>query len=62
MAEAMAAELRGLQIPFFSIKPGLVDSSSETNSHSPSGEILTQEQLYGLQRRILELLQDLCKE
>ncbi|PLB54269.1 hypothetical protein P170DRAFT_442390 [Aspergillus steynii IBT 23096] len=62
MAEAMAAELRGLQIPFFSIKPGLVDSSSETNSHPLSGEILTREELSGLQRRILELLQDLCKE
>lgn len=62
MAEAMTAELRGLQIPFFSIKSGLVDSSSQNEPSAATGEILTKGELSALQLRMLELLQDLCKE
>ncbi|KAA8642137.1 hypothetical protein EYZ11_008970 [Aspergillus tanneri] len=62
MAEAMAAELRGLQIPFFSIKPALVTDSSNSDPSPPSSETLSPDELSALQRRMLELLQDLCKE
>ncbi|KAI9042243.1 uncharacterized protein KD926_005743 [Aspergillus affinis] len=62
MAEAMTGELRGLQIPFFSIKSALIDSSSNTNPTPSSGGLLPREELSSLQRRMLELLQDLCKE
>ncbi|GES63034.1 hypothetical protein ATEIFO6365_0002072400 [Aspergillus terreus] len=48
MADAMAAELRALRIPFFTVKPGAGG--------------LTAEALATLQRRMLELLQDLCGE
>ncbi|KAK1138985.1 hypothetical protein N8T08_001629 [Aspergillus melleus] len=62
MAEAMTAELRGLQIPFFSIQSGLVDSCSNTNPNPSSGGLLSRDELSAMQRRMLELLQDLCKE
>ncbi|KAL4893383.1 hypothetical protein BDV59DRAFT_178124 [Aspergillus ambiguus] len=49
MADAMTAELRALQIPFFALRP---DSAARA--------ALSPEELAALQRRMLELLQDLC--
>ncbi|OGM40188.1 hypothetical protein ABOM_010977 [Aspergillus bombycis] len=58
MADAMTGELRALQIPFFSIKPSLVfDSVGST--HLPG---IGRDELAALRRRMLELLQDFCKE
>ncbi|RAK76026.1 uncharacterized protein BO72DRAFT_381092 [Aspergillus fijiensis CBS 313.89] len=48
MADAMIAELRGLGIPFFNIRKDLT--------------LITRQDLLQLQRRILELLLDLCGE
>lgn len=58
MADAMMGELRVLQIPFFSIKSSLVlDSAGST--HLPG---IGRDELAVLRRRMLELLQDFCKE
>ncbi|KAJ5825916.1 hypothetical protein N7474_003054 [Penicillium riverlandense] len=57
MAETMAAELRGMGIPFFG--KGLVVRDEAVNDDKAK---LTASELHDLQRRMLELLQDLCKE
>lgn len=80
MAQALTLELRGLGVPFFSLRRDLVASSDDSDSkdisqgrgdrqeerhgHGENGErqMLTREELAVLQRRILELLVDLCKE
>jgi len=71
MADAMTAELRGLKIPFFVIQKSLIQESSELDSsEEPSAQgngcegssQVTKAELASLQRRMLELLQDLCKE
>ncbi|RAK99724.1 uncharacterized protein BO80DRAFT_426392 [Aspergillus ibericus CBS 121593] len=76
MSEAMGAELRTLRIPFFSIKKDLIsESTTKTpegarstsgNSYDPSKQLqllpLSREELSALQLRMLELLQDLCRE
>jgi hypothetical protein len=59
MAEAMAAELRGMGIPFFgTMRKGLVRNEAVNDDEAK----LTASELQDLQRRMLELLQDLCKE
>ncbi|KAF9886014.1 hypothetical protein FE257_012070 [Aspergillus nanangensis] len=74
MAEAMMLELRTLQIPFFNIKPQFVSDTPSRSSdqmgqvnpsmHSDSSgqQTLSREELSVLQKRMLELLQDLCRE
>jgi hypothetical protein len=71
MAEAMTAELRGLKIPFFIIQQSLIQEPSESEPIPGSSTqdkglegsaTLTRDELASLQRRMLELLQDLCKE
>lgn len=72
MAQALTLELRGLGIPFFSLRRDLVldhsfDSKDISQAHEngkgDGGEkMLTREELAVLQRRMLELLVDLCKE
>jgi hypothetical protein len=71
MADAMTAELRGLKIPFFVIQKSLIQESSEsqaieassTKNNAPEGSLkVTKAELASFQRRMLELLQDLCKE
>ncbi|PYI20653.1 hypothetical protein BO86DRAFT_393844 [Aspergillus japonicus CBS 114.51] len=68
MADAMIAELRALGIPFFSIQKDLVlaaDAKSETVVNpfgSQKETLITRQDLLQLQRRILELLLDLCGE
>ncbi|PYI10550.1 hypothetical protein BO78DRAFT_393972 [Aspergillus sclerotiicarbonarius CBS 121057] len=74
MSEAMGAELRTLRIPFFTIKKTLVSESTTKSpevARQPSGNhydpgkqrlLLSHEELSTLQLRMLELLQDLCRE
>ncbi|RHZ71041.1 hypothetical protein CDV55_108283 [Aspergillus turcosus] len=74
MAEAMTFELRSLGIPFFTVKESLIsdaprapqhgDSSRYQSSQSASQRqaLLSRDELSVLQRRMLELLQDLCKQ
>ncbi|OJD15119.1 hypothetical protein AJ78_04604 [Emergomyces pasteurianus Ep9510] len=62
MSKALDAELRGLGIPFFTIQHKLVDSSFEPASDSPSSELLKPDDLTALQLRMLQLLEDLCKD
>ncbi|KAE8389694.1 hypothetical protein BDV23DRAFT_156710 [Aspergillus alliaceus] len=61
MADAMMSELRALQIPFFSIKQSLVVDSAGKAAESLNPGI-GRDDLAVLRRRMLELLQDLCKE
>jgi hypothetical protein len=74
MADAMMGELRALQIPFFSIKQSLVfDSAGKEGAGLGVGSLhstgdsrgqrgLGSDELAVLRRRMLELLQDLCRE
>lgn len=71
MAQALTLELRGLGIPFFSIQRYLVvDKNDNKHTNTDTGtdrdvkqqQKLPRDQLANLQRRMLELLLDLCKE
>ncbi|PYH93508.1 hypothetical protein BO71DRAFT_450739 [Aspergillus ellipticus CBS 707.79] len=64
MSEAMVAELRALRIPFFSIRNRFVSESSTIPPVSDPGpqQTISRDALSGFQRRMLELLQDLCRE
>ena len=72
MSDAMIAELKALRIPFFTIKKGLVLDSDpskmgRTTTTTPTvkqqqQQQLSREELSALQLRMLELLQDLCRE
>ncbi|OJJ81141.1 uncharacterized protein ASPGLDRAFT_133324 [Aspergillus glaucus CBS 516.65] len=64
MAQALTLELRGLGIPFFSIKRDLVtDDHKNNDDHDKQHkDKLPRDELSALQLRMLELLQDLCKE
>ncbi|KAL4946877.1 hypothetical protein BDV06DRAFT_2114 [Aspergillus oleicola] len=75
MADAMLAELKALDVPFFCISKSLVvitegmdKKTSSSSSGSPGSTTmdkqgkLSLEELVALQRRMLELLQDLCRE
>ncbi|PKY01286.1 hypothetical protein P168DRAFT_307126 [Aspergillus campestris IBT 28561] len=68
MADAMASELRALQIPFFyrNGRPSAHDPAGTTprraGTDAPPAAPLSGDELVTLQRRMLELLQDLCKE
>lgn len=71
MTDAMTAELRGLKIPFFVIQQSLIQEPTESSSINESSSqekrpegsaTVTKAELASLQRRMLELLQDLCKE
>ncbi|PWY67698.1 hypothetical protein BO83DRAFT_429323 [Aspergillus eucalypticola CBS 122712] len=71
MSDAMIAELKALRIPFFTIKKGLVSESDPSNmgrttTTAPAvkqqQQQLSREELSALQLKMLELLQDLCRE
>lgn len=61
MVEALTRELKTQKIPFFAIDKSLVEGSQ---AHGPGKETgkLSGSELKDLQRRMLELLEDLCKE
>ena len=73
MADALVAELRGMGIPFFTLRRNLVQDSQSTEdsgsdvrqsqTDSAGGSLpITRSELVNLQQRMLELLEDLCKE
>ncbi|PGH33919.1 hypothetical protein GX50_03240 [[Emmonsia] crescens] len=62
MSKALDAELRNLGIPFFTIQHRLVDWSSDPVSDSHSSGLLKPDELTALQLRMLQLLEDLCKD
>lgn len=72
MARAMDGELRNLGVPFFAIKHELVATgrppglSSGRDGKGGNGAVekgyLEKEELIKLQRKMLELLEDLCKD
>ncbi|OAX78525.1 hypothetical protein ACJ72_07165 [Emergomyces africanus] len=62
MSKALDSELRRLGIPFFSIQHQLVDLSSDTASDSHSSGLLKSDDLTALQLRMLQFLEDLCKD
>ena len=69
MSKALDSELRTLGIPFFAIKyekvlPQSTSTGNETAKRSESDikDYLSTEELHAFKKRMLELLQDLCKE
>lgn len=68
MADAMALELRGLRVPFFSLRRDLIladDRGRELDKGLDKGQRdgrISRGELAVLQRRMLELLQDLCRD
>ncbi|KAF7718363.1 Uncharacterized protein PECH_001041 [Penicillium ucsense] len=63
MANALMAELRGLKIPFFVTQKSLIhQEAAPSNSNEQTGDSLTNSDLSNLQRRMLGLLEDICKE
>ena len=71
MVRSITSELSALGVPFFAIQNSLIvdDSEGEDNDHinlestkPASATPLTPKTLRGLQKRMLELLEDLCKE
>ncbi|CRL26066.1 Protein of unknown function DUF2458 [Penicillium camemberti] len=71
MGDAIIAELRGLGIPFFTLRKELVEdnpskiegtqSRSQTESTGTTSSPISKSELVNLQQRMLELLEDLCK-
>ncbi|KGO77470.1 Protein of unknown function DUF2458 [Penicillium italicum] len=71
MGDAIMAELRGLGIPFFTLRKELVQDNSsniegsqprsQTESTGTTSSRITKSELVNLQQRMLELLEDLCK-
>ncbi|CAG7920531.1 unnamed protein product [Penicillium olsonii] len=75
MADALSAELRGMDIPFFTISKDLVQDTPRKEEHGGVGlqrqaqtstpaapSPITKSELMALQNRMLGLLEDLCKE
>jgi hypothetical protein len=77
MADAMLSELKALDVPFFSISRSLVVADEIANNGQDLGHLseadgsldapgkqgrLSVDELSAFRRRMLELLQDLCKE
>ncbi|EZF32295.1 hypothetical protein TMEN_2561 [Trichophyton mentagrophytes] len=68
MSKALHLELKAMGIPFFAIKEELIrpappDSSSKPeNTDNSTERCITAEEAKALQLRMLDLLQDLCKE
>ena len=67
MVTATKAELRAMGIPFFVVRDSFVERS-DTNVAVPISDgakgstRLSEKELRVLQKRILELLEDLCRE
>jgi hypothetical protein len=72
MARAMEGELRGMGIPFFCLKGGLVGTSggsltggtmsSSSTTAAKTTTNLTTDEAADLKRKMLELLLDLCRD
>ena len=65
MEKSMTRQLVEMRIPFFVIQPALVidDESIDEDTEGPQKTtLITRGQLKSLQRRMIGLLEDLCKE
>lgn len=65
MVKSMTDELTTIGIPFFAIKPMLVNQSPESQTELVTSSVastLSSIELKALQKRMLELLEDLCKD
>ncbi|KAJ5242442.1 Protein of unknown function DUF2458 [Penicillium citrinum] len=63
MANALISELRSMDIPFFALKQSLIlESDHPETTSEPGNTKLSRSELVDLQRRMLGLLEDLCKE
>ncbi|KAJ5120434.1 Protein of unknown function DUF2458 [Penicillium bovifimosum] len=75
MSDALTAELRGLNVPFFTLRKDMIQEERDRNdpsapSNPPVPTVgygggnppISKSELVKLQRRMLELLEDLCKE
>ena len=72
MIAATERELRGLGVPFFSVKEWFIRRDRGANRETVSGDgvggaqdrdgKIGEEELMALRRRMVELLEDLCKE
>lgn len=63
MVDALMAELRGLKIPFFVLNKDLVQApETQKDGEAEDSSKISPSELNDLQRRMLELLEDLCKE
>lgn len=72
MTDALIAEMRGLGIPFFALRKDLIQDDSSTkedpgprrvsNVKQSASSPIVRSELEKLQRRMLDLLEDLCKE
>ncbi|EFQ97761.1 hypothetical protein MGYG_00802 [Nannizzia gypsea CBS 118893] len=68
MSKALHSELKALGIPFFAIKEELIQPTSSGSDSKPPNidnrteKCVTAEEVKALQLRMLDLLQDLCKE
>lgn len=66
MIRATVSELKALGVPFFGMNPGMILRGDETANgdveRKPNGNKIEERELERLQRRMLELLEDLCKE
>lgn len=62
MADALMSELRGLDIPFFALKQSLVVQESDKDDQTQAQGKINSSELLQLRKRMLGLLEDLCKE
>ena len=69
MVNATMAELQGIGIPFFGLKRELVLKEGEDDKKTNDGvknesgrKKLRDDEVLVLQRRVIELLEDLCQE
>ena len=67
MSKSMSAELEALGIPFFGISPKLVAASPDVKNPIAVDSVdvdgrLPQEKLTALKRKMVELLEDMCKD
>ncbi|KAK2765231.1 hypothetical protein FQN54_008930 [Arachnomyces sp. PD_36] len=62
MAKALDSELRHLGTPFFVIRPDLIGSGPSDTDIAGKPAAISREELVKLQKRMIGLLEDLCKE
>jgi len=73
MVDGMSLELKRLGVPFFGVKPDLIlplgtekpavqNKSLTQAANVPAPQKITEGELLGLQRRMLEYLEDMYKE
>ena len=60
MLKAMHAELQEMGVPFFGTKAHLVDKGDGGESKPGQGKAIDKQQMFGLQKKMLDLLEDLC--